>query len=108
MKFYGRSLKHLTYKTVFLLAIALGEGQSEAKTLVFNPKYMQLSLRALAFVRPLHWTLRLHLKHGGTSHKKIPGRKLPLHCKQPNGYKHNHWYIKVPTHYDNLDLESDV
>ena len=35
------SLKHLTLKTVFLLAMALAERHNELQALVFDPKYIQ-------------------------------------------------------------------
>ena len=35
------SLKHLTYKTVFLLAMASGERRSELQALVLDSKYLQ-------------------------------------------------------------------
>ena len=35
------SLKHLTYKTVFLLAMASAGRCSGSEALVFNPKYLQ-------------------------------------------------------------------
>ena len=37
------SLKHLTLKTVFLLAMASAERHSEPKALVFHPQYVQFN-----------------------------------------------------------------
>ena len=36
------SLKHITYKTVFVLPMAWARRRSELQALVFNPKYIQL------------------------------------------------------------------
>ena len=39
------SLKHLTLKTVFLLAMASGGRRSELQALVFDPQYIQFKLK---------------------------------------------------------------
>ena len=39
------SLKHLTLKTVFLLAMASAGRRSELKALVFDPQYIQFKLK---------------------------------------------------------------
>ena len=45
------SLKHLTLKTVFLLAMASGRRRSELQALVFDPQYIQFNL-GLPYISP--------------------------------------------------------
>ena len=59
------SLKHLTYKTVFLLAMTSAGRRSELQDLLSDSRYLWFTLRALA----LHSTLALSL---GASLRDLP------------------------------------